>query len=435
MKFFIFIFLFFSFISFCSANSYAHNETRLLSPRRNQACAILPANATSPQTIILIGGRWSPTIEAIDLERFEHRLLAVDPMLESHHNTVEMVAGYPDSSDTELWVLCGFSGNDVNNETDNEHVIIVSVKTGQIRRGPRFPKAFGACSSMQFGAPIKGYMWHPNTWTPAFRAEQEEDDNWLEGRFLCAVGGFEGEHHRGRSLPDVSCWDRVREKWVDLPPLPRPSDHHNTVMLRHGMCPGARDSVVMLNPRSGPYRNDSPLVQQLVLGDSRWRTWSVSSHKPRGAAGMAITKDGIVVTIGGVNYLKPEDPESRTVLFSTLQLFDLCNRRICYPKTAMRVPKWALTACSALDSDMVAVCGGASTEENENKNHEFCEYFDVRKLVEECEGRWMNAPLLELEKLKHKINNRTESDHEAIAKSETIQNEKQMTSSENEIIQ
>ena len=130
----------------------------MLSPRRNHACAILPANATSPSKAVLIGGRWSPTIETINLEIFEHQLIAHSALLESNHNTVEMVAGYRDPSDIELWVLCGFEGNDINRETNNEFVIIISTKTGKIRRGPKLPRALGACSSVQIGAPINGYL-------------------------------------------------------------------------------------------------------------------------------------------------------------------------------------------------------------------------------------------------------------------------------------
>ena len=154
----------------------------------------------------------------------------------------------------------------------------------------------------------------------------------------------------------------------------------------------------MLNPRNGPYQNDSPLIQQLVLGESEWKTWPVSSHRPRGAAGMTITKDGIVVTFGGVNYAKRGDPHSKTVLYDTLQLLDLCQRRICYPKTKLRHPKWAILACGSVDSDLVIICGGASTVENVNKNHEDCEYFDVQQLIEECDDKWMDAPAIDVGK-------------------------------------
>ena len=203
----------------------------MLSPRRNHACAILPANETSPAKAILIGGRWSPTLETINLETFEHQLIGEDPLLESNHNTVEMVAGYEDPSDIELWVLCGFKGNDINKETNNEHAVVISTKTGKISQGPLLPRPLGACSSVQIGAPIQGYEWTPQTWTAEFRAQQVAENNWLEGRFLCIVGGFEGTHDLGRSLAAVNCWDRVEKLWVELPSLPRVSDHHNTVSV------------------------------------------------------------------------------------------------------------------------------------------------------------------------------------------------------------
>ena len=386
---FILFILIFSSLIFISDAIHVRPDTQLLSSRRNHACAILPATESSAAKAVLIGGRWSPTIEMIDLETFEHQLIAEDSMLGSHHNAVEIVAGYEDPSDLELWVMCGFSGREINNEVNNDHVIIISTKTGRISQGPRFPQPLGACSSVQIGAPIDGYEWTPRTWTPQYRREQEARGNWLEGRFLCIVGGFQGTHNKGESLSGVNCWDRVGQQWVALPSLPRSSDHHNTVYLSHTMCPECQDSIVMLYPRNGPYQQDIPAVQQLILGESEWQTWPVASGETRSAAAVAMTREGIAVTFGGISYYNKKVPGSKSALYKTLQLFDLPNRRICSPtNTTLAHAKWALFACSSPDSDLVIICGGASMKQKDkHKNHHLCEYFDVRSIIDqECAG-------------------------------------------------
>ena len=357
-------------------------SSKMISPRRNHGCVMFHDEKNEATKAILVAGRWSPNIEQIDLQSQKHRLV-VDhhDLLEVNHISVELVNSLDDSTKQEIWIMCGFSGHVVNNETTIEHVVIIDANDWTIKQGPKLDLPRGACTSFQFDGPKHGpFHYGPTSFLP-----RHGDPNLTQqGRLLCVLGGFVGQHDKGDSVENFSCWDRIDQKWIAFPPLPIPLDHHNSVLVRPGICESqSRQSILVMNGRTGPYGESEPQMFELSLGDQQWNKWDIPSPFAISAGIVVLSSTGKLISIGGVNY-----QDVNPIKDTKIRIFDICNYRYCEASSHMIVVKWALWPCFSSTDNTLILCGGASPVRDHHKNHPFCEAYDLPGLETECEGKW-----------------------------------------------
>ena len=63
----------------------------------------------------------------------------------------------------EIWLPCGFHGDEVNSEISSHYARIIDLSTLRVRLGPRLLRAGGACSAQPIrlegpGTPAQGLM-------------------------------------------------------------------------------------------------------------------------------------------------------------------------------------------------------------------------------------------------------------------------------------
>lgn len=267
-------------------------KPRLLSPRRNHDCVVHNGR------LINIVGRFSPNVEALDLKTGKQTLMGEDPdLLGMNHASVTMVSKL-DGTGLELWIPCGFVGNGVNEEESMTHVTVIDADTLTASRGPEIDRPRGACGS-----------------TALFL------DGLDQPALVCIFGGSDGTHDAGEMLSIVSCYDRVRESWRYLPPLPVAGDHLNVVQMAGGACDEEGSDkhqrsispprVLALHIRSKNYGRSRPEVYALDMDaetgavmSNDWYVFATSEeHDVRDAAGVVLTDDSTaLVSLGGVNH-------------------------------------------------------------------------------------------------------------------------------------
>lgn len=413
--------------------------------RRNHGCVVRPVESElgfsvsrSPLEAILFGGRWGANIEVLDISSGEYSLktpLQV-PELDANHLSAEYVPSLYGGGH-EIWIVCGFEGDVVNAETARTHMTIIDADTWEVKLGPKLDLARGGCASFQIDGPASG-PWHysPSAFplhranshrssstfsssklttrrrdsATASEAEAKKNKNnegerdgdeeekipagWIQGRLLCVVGGFVGTHDRGYSVDLVSCYDRVTEDWVTLPSLPNQLDHHNAVYVKGGTCSGHnRDRVLVLNGRNGPYNMTVPEIHQLVLGDDHWTTWLETSPSHNGAASVSLTKQGHLISVGGIEY--PTGHVEVNVKSDEINILNVCSKTYCKPRSTLLHPKWALYPCHSPRDDYLYICGGASTFHDSHRNSPYCEAINIPLLESECHQSWLPAPTLQ----------------------------------------
>ena len=351
-------------------------SSSLIESRRNHGCVV--DKVGEREMAILVGGRWASSVETLDLETRQHRLVIPhDPLLDINHIAVEMVPSLKDPTVQEVWVMCGFHGDNVNRETTLDHLVIVDSSDWTVKRGPRMDRPRGACTSIQLDGPSSGDF---DSSLAGF--EQADHSQWIKGRLVCAIGGFFGQHDDGQSLDRFSCYDRLQRRWLQLPSLPSPLDHHNSVHVKGGTCPDQpRDIVLVFNGRSGPYNKTIPLIHQLILGESSWQTWEQPFPTPTGAAAASLSSTGKIFAFGGIEYTHGYKKPFRS---DQISILDVCTRLSCQARSSLARVKWAIFPCQASSSDQVTICGGASPDHEKNRNHKHCETFDLSKIEAEC---------------------------------------------------
>ena len=360
-------------------------SSSLIMPRRNHGCVV--SQESDRQVAYLIGGRFAASVESLDMKTNSHRLVVPHhPLLDVNHMAVELVPSLANPSQQEIWVMCGFRGADFGEQKPMDHLVIIDTSNWKVRKGPSIDRPRGACTSHQFDGPISGDF---NFATVPTRPPNDPSQV-IKGRLVCLLGGLLGTHDEGHSSARFSCWDRLKRKWIQLPDLHSPLDHHNSVLVRRRTCPAQpRDAILVFNGRSGEYGESSPVIRQLTLGDAKWKTWPEHFHAPFSAAAVTLSPTGKMVSFGGIDYSAGR--EIKSVRTNEIHLFDVCSRRSCTARTTLAVQKWAIFPCQYDTSDHLTICGGDSLMGDANSNHPYCETFDLTAIEKECDGRWLAA--------------------------------------------
>jgi hypothetical protein len=322
----------------------------LQQPRRNHGCAFLG------DTMVLIAGRYAPSVELWDTVTGEQTMVAANhSMLDVNHFQLTVV------DDSEIWIPCGFEGSDLDRERHMEDTIIIDAGDGfTIKRGPRLDKPRGGCGALALDV-----------------------DGPAAPQHVCVFGGSVGSHDKGVFTDTVSCYDRTRQRWHrPLPQLPIPADHLNAVHLPAGVaCDGGGggkpimqpERVVYLNFRNKSYTTARPEVFALDIvreasgaidvdgtGAKGWYLAGMSAPEPeltRDAAGIAVSPSGrFIFTFGGIHYPKVRE---NYVVFADIIAIDTCTgRSVVLPEHVdMRTPRFAVVSCDSPGGSVIT-CGG-----------------------------------------------------------------------------
>jgi len=359
-------------------------SSSLIMPRRNHGCVV--SRHGDREVAYLVGGRFAASIESLDTQTNSHRLVVPHhPLLDINHMAVELVPSLADSSMQEIWVLCGDRGSQLDAKA-MDHLLIIDTSDWTVRKGPLMDEPRGACTSLQFDGPASGEF--DASFAASSALQPRDPTQWIKGRVLCIIGGMVGSHDTGESSSRVSCWDRLKNKWIQFPSLPVPLDHHNSILVKRHTCPAQpHDFILTFNGRSGVYGRPSAAISQLLLGDAEWKTWPEPFNASVSAAAVTMSSTGKVFSFGGIRYPAPRP--ARSVRTNEIHLFDICTRRYCTAHTTLAVKKWAIFPCQAEGSDRLTICGGDSLKGDANRNNLFCETFDLTALEAECDGRWL----------------------------------------------
>jgi hypothetical protein len=107
----------------------------------------------------------------------------------------------------EIWITCAFYSSMIDKEETLDRVVVVDTRTMDWRWGPRMDIGRGAC--MGFKLQYNGY------------------------ELICSLGGSVGAHNEAIMVQHTSCYDRVREIWIQLPREPVALDHGNVQVGIH----------------------------------------------------------------------------------------------------------------------------------------------------------------------------------------------------------
>jgi hypothetical protein len=359
---------------------------RLQKTTRNHDNVLFEVEPSGRQILLVLLGRHSEGIQWIDLLTGKQNINMVtgkdpagNPLNNLNHVYSVVVDSLSTPSHKEIWLPCGFHGNEVNKERSSEYARIVNLKTMQVEAGPKLPIAGGACVA----APIrvKGPD-HPE--------------------HICVFGGTQGSHDTGTFLPYTACYDRVAQKWHHpFGRMPFGFDHGNVVHLPSGVCnPSDPERVLILNFRTKSYGQQRPEIMAFDIPSSpwsdedlnsldtetpgKWYTYaniSFSGHEdevnaPRDASGLAVANNWRnIVNFGGIHYyghheVTAPDGERRIRQsrrrFSTIRSLDVCTRT--WSKVGdLGVQTFALQTSVSAKLNVAITCGGQSfTTRKEN---------------------------------------------------------------------
>jgi hypothetical protein len=307
----------------------------------------------------------------------------------------------------EIWLPCGFHNDKVGIEQSSTYVRIVDLETMMIRPGPKLPYAGGACGAITLDAV-------PN-----------------EPPLICALGGTDGNHDTGTFLPYISCFDRLRSRWVyPLANLPVGMDHLSVAVIPTGTCKNNEPGrILVFNYRTQAYSTqrhaeilayDLPpngwTVEQLdsssALEDDRegtnlrgngWYVWANHTfdgpedtvNAPRDASGVVLANGGrSIVNIGGVNYIRNPDwkkgqknnnknqqkrkkgnrggPKTLATWYSTVRELDVCHTRSWKKVADLGVETFALMAAASTGLNAAFFCGGAQYSQDFHGSTPWC---------------------------------------------------------------
>lgn len=164
-----------------------------------------------------------------------------------------------DGSSKEIWLPCGFHGDQVNNETSSSYVRIIDVRDMKVRLGPKLPFSGGACVAAAIEVDGPGTPPH-----------------------ICSFGGTLGSHDTGTFLKYASCFDRRLERWTHpFGAMPIGLDHGSISVVPAGTCAASDPArVLILNYRVACYGTPRP---EILAFDSPPKGWSESELKTTSA--------------------------------------------------------------------------------------------------------------------------------------------------------
>jgi hypothetical protein len=352
---------------------------RLQKTTRNHDNVLFEVEPSGRQILLVLLGRHSGSIQWIDLLTGKENITMVtgkDPagndLNDLNHVYSVVVDSLTTPSYKEIWLPCGFHGNEVNKERSSEYARIVNLKTMQVEAGPKLPVAGGACVA----APIrvKGPD-HPE--------------------HICVFGGTQGSHDTGAFLPYTACYDRVAQKWHHpFGRMPFGFDHGNVVHLPSGVCdPSDPERILVFNFRTESYGQQRPEIMAFDIPSSpwsdealnsldaetpgKWYTYANISHSgrkdevnaPRDASGLAIANNWRnILNFGGIHYFNHryiklangnEKLKKDHRKYSTVRSLDVCTRT--WSKVGdMGVRTFALQTSVSAKLNVAITCGGQS---------------------------------------------------------------------------
>jgi hypothetical protein len=381
----------------------AHALSKLnLEPRRNHDTLIHPVT----EEVLLVGGRYAGSIEAWDLFHSGVASIKVrDQLLELNH--VAAVITRSSAGKHELWIMCGFEGNALQQEQATDFVRIVDLETYAVRLGPKLVRPNGGCTAVT----LPGYIFGHTT------------------ELLCLLGGAQGYHGTGTMLDAVECFDRTIQAWRVLGNMPATLDHANIAVVSTQTCnpsgePGL--DVVLFNGRNLAFGMPSDSLYRLPIrpstGLGSWETSKILPPKlTRSAAAAVAVNDRYLISTGGLHHFGGQilDVNNNTYRksrpFRNIVVTDLCTQQTCLSPMQLVLARSAYLATVHVKSNVLVLCGGLVMAKkgpyvtpfgqelvgnnasdwdvwDAGKNMGYCEVMDAMAIVASCTGRW-TAPL------------------------------------------
>jgi hypothetical protein len=361
-------------LSYVNTHDHWLIEKPLLESRRNHDCIVIEKGG---QTLINILGRWARSVETLDLITGATSMANTSSELDPAGyplNNLNHVYAVPVSSQLEgaeghvdeIWLPCGFHGDEVNSEISSHYARIIDLSTLRVRLGPRLLRAGGACSAQPIRLEGPG--------TPAH---------------VCSFGGTEGSHDKGKFLDTVACYDRRANVWNEpFGKLPIGLDHSNAAIIPAGTCSPKDDTrVLLLNFRTRAYGGHHPEVLAHDMpkrglgavnmsGSAGWYVFAnhsdgTSASLARDASGLVVAEGGRwLINYGGVHYVYPPGQEYNQTLemggkrgapFSDVRIFDVCGSRKWHlaPKQShLGLRTFAMQTCASKELGVAFTCGG-----------------------------------------------------------------------------
>ena len=346
-------------------------------------------------SVILIAGRFQPTIEEINFISGE-RSIMTHYWLDVNH-LVAVKVDPIDRNDEDIykwkiWIPCGFTGHTVNGERSKETILIIQKhrETGEIsvKKGPPMPQPRGACNARLLHLKGKG---HPG--------------------YVCVFAGSDGSHKRGRYSANIDCYDRVQKVWIGLTPTPKKLDHHSMADIPRVKCPDGSTigpSLFIFNGRTKSYGNVIPEVYSLDLPNeddsitadellrlhqqANWGLFTLDPV-PRDAAASVVSHDGrYIILLGGIHHHTKDGYEQN--FMRAIRVLDLCQKKWYTSRRRLYIPRFAVQAC--IHPRFPLICGGtylpnrhaANESEPEEKinakeNLASCELLETERILEE----------------------------------------------------
>ena len=329
----------------------------MLSARRNHDCLVKKNEVTGHLNLWLVGGRYAQNVETVDLVTGEqqYRSKRDEPLLNSNHFNVVHVKSLT-TKFSELWIPCGFEGDEVNQEWSMKNMKIIELgyndSVVSVREGPKLDRPRGACAAIAFD--VNG----PN------HPEQ-----------VCVFGGSDGKHDKGVFLKTISCYDREKEEFTHpFGELPSAGDHHNLIHVPAGSCEESLPEMLLyLNFRAKAYGDESTeIYAQNITRDAEGKVkttgeWFLFANdkkaKPRDASGFILGPSGrYLFNFGGTHYMTV-GPRKRRKGRATNEIrsLDLCTRKWINKVGTLDSKRFALMTCSS--KEFSYTCGGDMTRQ------------------------------------------------------------------------
>ncbi|CAE7885343.1 unnamed protein product, partial [Symbiodinium microadriaticum] len=320
------------------------------------------------QFLVTVLGRWSRLIQVMDLEtglQWSKRTESDDPdgdPLDNLNHVYTVLVDKLDGGGKEVWLPCGFRGDEVDKEFSIKYMRIFDLETLELRTGPKLPFAGGACTAVALEI-VPG-----------------------EPPMICSFGGTNGHHNSGIFQPYATCYDRLRERfWFPFGKMPYGMDHGSIVVTPTGVCGAQRRTVIILNYRIAPYGSARPEMLAHDLPESGWTAEELSQASmeepgkwylyhnvsftkadpctsPRDASGMATANGGrFLLNFGGIFYTHDKHGHPIGHRFSAIRSFDVCEKRWTI-EGDLGMDTFALQTAASQKLQVAVTCGGESVE-------------------------------------------------------------------------
>eukprot|EP00439_Symbiodinium_sp_Y106_P078087 s562_g16.t3 len=332
--------------------------------------------------LVTVLGRWSRFIQVMDLstgQQWSKRTRASDPEgdpLDNLNHVYTVLVDKLGGAGKEVWLPCGFRGDQVNREYSIKYMRILDLETLELRTGPKLPFAGGACTA------------------EALEIIPDEPP------MICSFGGTDGHHNSGIFQPYATCYDRLRERfWFPFGKMPYGMDHASIVVTPAGVCGEQKQnrSVIILNYRIVPYGSQRPEMLAHDLPEDGWTAEELSElsmedpgewyiyhngsftpadpcNSPRDASGMATANGGrLMLNFGGIYYTHDKNGHPVGHRFSAIRSFDVCEKSWTI-EGDLGMDTFALQTAASQKLQIAVTCGGESVERflNRNGNQPWC---------------------------------------------------------------